>query len=252
MESLERLSPEAEAIYKQIGRERYDRLISDMRHIAKKFKERQQWHQDKLHNVPTPTTNDLKRLDQEVEELQQSKKLIMDDFSEVDPYAGLSKFKYIMKKYILLPSAIHPQSRLMNFMVLLQTCAFLYNAWVIPLRFCFHLYQTVENRYWWLVCDYTIDAIYIFDTLIIKPRMMFLDHAGIYEKGRRLTMKNYVVNGTFKVDLASLLPLELFYLVTGINGKSTLLRFQFLPLLQNTKNKVKMFQDTKIVALLPF
>ena len=137
MESLERLSPEAEAIYKQIGRERYDRLISDMRHIAKKFKERQQWHQDKLHNVPTPTTNDLKRLDQEVEELQQSKKLIMDDFSEVDPYAGLSKFKYIMKKYILLPSAIHPQSRLMNFMVLLQTCAFLYNAWVIPLRFCF-------------------------------------------------------------------------------------------------------------------
>merc|ERR1712049_67014 len=142
MESLERLSPEAEAIYKQIGQERYDRLISDMRHIAAKFKERQQWHQAKLHDPTTPTTNDLKRLDREVEELQKSKKLIMDDFSEVDPYAGLSKTKYILKKYILLPKAIHPQSILMNFMVLLQTCAFLYNAWAIPFRLCFHLYQT--------------------------------------------------------------------------------------------------------------
>lgn len=53
---------------------------------------------------------------------------------------------------------------------------------------------------------------------------MFLDNAGIYEEGRKLTIKNYVINGTFKVDLASLFPLELFYLVTGISGKTTLLR----------------------------
>ena len=164
----ERLSPEAEAIYKQIGRERYDRLISDMRHIAAKFKERQEWHQDKLTQAPTPTTMDLKRLDQEVEELRESKKLIMDDFSQKDPYAGLSRTKYILKKYILLPNAIHPQSKLMNCMVFLQTLAFLYNAWVIPLRFCFHLYQTVENRYWWLLADYICDGIYICDTLIIR------------------------------------------------------------------------------------
>ena len=225
MESFERLSPEAEAIYKKIGLQRYDKLVSDMRQIAAKFKERQQWHKDKLPNVPTPTAQDLKRLDREVEELQKSKKLIMDDFSEVDPYAGLSKTKYILKKYILLPNAIHPQSLLMNFMVLLQTCAFLYNAWAIPFRFCFHLYQTVGNRHWWLLCDYICDAIYIFDTMIIKPRTIFLDHAGIYEEDRKLTIKNYVANGTFKVDLASLFPLELLYLVTGINGKATLLRY---------------------------
>eukprot|EP00093_Oithona_nana_P009758 09758.XXX_496765_495461_1 [CDS] Oithona nana genome sequencing. len=60
--------------------------------------------------------------------------------------------------------------------------------------------------------------------MIIKPRMIFLDHAGIYEEDRKLTIKNYVANGTFKVDLASLFPLELLYLVTGINGKATLLR----------------------------
>ena len=70
MEPLERLSPEAEAIYKKIGLQRYNKLVSDMRQIAKKFKERQQWHKDKLPNVPTPTIQDLKRLDREVEELQ--------------------------------------------------------------------------------------------------------------------------------------------------------------------------------------
>ena len=68
MESFERLSPEAEAIYKKIGLQRYDKLVSDMRQIAAKFKERQQWHKDKLPNVPTPTAQDLKRLDREVEE----------------------------------------------------------------------------------------------------------------------------------------------------------------------------------------
>ena len=220
MEPLERLSPEAEAIYKKIGLQRYNKLVSDMRQIAKKFKERQQWHKDKLPNVPTPTIQDLKRLDREVEELQKSKKLIIDDFSEVDPDVEKSK----TGKYIFLPNSIHPQSKLMNFLVLLQTCAFLYNAWAIPFRFCFHLYQTVDNRYWWLLCDYVCDAIYVFDTLIIKPRIIFMDHAGVFEEERKLTIKNYVVNGTFKVDLASLCPLELFYLVTGINGKATLLR----------------------------
>ena len=55
-ENQERLSPEAEAIYKQIGQRKYERLLSEMRHIVRKFKERQQWHQDKLHIPPTPTT----------------------------------------------------------------------------------------------------------------------------------------------------------------------------------------------------
>ena len=78
---------------------------------------------------------ELKRLDQEVEQLHQSKHLIMDDFSEEDPYKNLTLSRYILRKYFLLPNAIHPQSKLMTFMIFLQTCAFLYNAWAIPLRF---------------------------------------------------------------------------------------------------------------------
>ena len=67
-----RLTPEAEVIYKQIGKQRYDNLVSQMRLIAAQFKERQEWHLAKLPNVPTPTISDLKRLDQRIEGIQKT------------------------------------------------------------------------------------------------------------------------------------------------------------------------------------
>lgn len=160
----------------------------------------------------------------EVEKLQDSKKLIVDDYSEEDPYKGLTLGQSILKKYILLPDAIHPQSKLMMSLVLLQTAAFLYNAWAIPLRFCFHIYQNSDNALYWAAADYSADGLYIFDTLIIQTRVQYLDEAGIYEKKRRLTAKNYVKNGSFKRDLLSLLPLDVFYWASGFTGRATLLR----------------------------
>ena len=105
------------------------------------------------------------KLDQEVEELQKSKKLITDDFSEKDPYEGLSMTMKFLKKYILLPNAIQPQSRFMIFLVFIQWCAFMYNAWSIPLRFSFHIYQTDENAMKWAFADYSMDLVYLFDTI---------------------------------------------------------------------------------------
>lgn len=97
----------------------------------------------------------------------------MDDFSEKDPYEGLGKWRKITKKYLLLPDAIHPQSKLMIFLVLLQTLAFLYNAWIIPLRFCYHIYQNEDTWLYWALADYICDAIYIFDMLVIKGPVIF-------------------------------------------------------------------------------
>ena len=59
-------------------------------------------------------------MDQEVEDLQKSKKLILDDFSEKDPYEGVPVYKKIVKKYFMLPYAIHPQSKLMILLVFIQ------------------------------------------------------------------------------------------------------------------------------------
>ena len=75
------------------------------------------------------------------------------------------------------------------------------------------------------MADYVCDGIYVFDTLVIRTRLQFLDEAGIYEKDRGKTIRNFIRGkGTFKVDLVSLLPLDLFYFVTGFTGRASLLR----------------------------
>ena len=92
----------------------------------------------------------------------------MDDFSEKDPYAGMSIGMKIIRKYFMLPHAIHPQSKLMILLVLIQWIALMYNAWAIPLRFCFHIYVTEDTAMYWLIADYSMDLIYIFDTVGMK------------------------------------------------------------------------------------
>ena len=40
----------------------------------------------------------------------------------------------------------------------------MYNAWAIPLRFCFHIYQSEETVMQWAIADYSIDLVYLLDT----------------------------------------------------------------------------------------
>ena len=51
----------------------------------------------------TPTTADLKALDEEVEQKLEKNALKLDDWSEEDPYAGMGAVERIFKKYIMLP-----------------------------------------------------------------------------------------------------------------------------------------------------
>merc|ERR1719192_2328958 len=76
----------------------------------------------------------------------------------------------------------------------------------------------------WLLGDYISDVVFWLDILVIKPRIMFLDRDGIYETDRKLCTKNYVKDGDFKVDLLSVIPFDIFYIFTGVNGTATLLR----------------------------
>jgi hypothetical protein len=171
----------------------------------------------------------------------------MDDFSEADPYHGMSWTRKFFKKYLMLPQAIHPQSNLMIGLIFLQTLAFLYNAWSIPLRFTFHIYQHDANWHYWAASDYFFDSIYILDTVVFRTRLMFLDTSGIYETKRKETIINFVKNGTFKKDILSLFPLDLFYLVTGFTGRATLLR---LPRLLRYYHFMDLFD--RLDAALPY
>ncbi|XP_046577928.1 cyclic nucleotide-gated cation channel beta-1-like isoform X2 [Haliotis rubra] len=115
---------------------------------------------------------------------------------------------------IRFPNTIEAQSKLYVGWLFLVMLAYMYNAWVIPLR-GFFPYQTADNVWYWLICDYTADLVYILDIAIFKVRIRFVNN-GIIECDRKLTKKNYMKKLMFKLDVCSLLPLDLLYLVPGV------------------------------------
>ena len=69
--------------------------------------------------------------------------------------------------------------------------------------------------------SYQIISIFL---AVIQTRVMFLDKFGIYESNRKETIKNFIKSKTFRLHMASLFPLDLFYLASGFVGRASLLR----------------------------
>ncbi|XP_055365814.1 cyclic nucleotide-gated cation channel beta-1-like [Betta splendens] len=114
------------------------------------------------------------------------------------------------------PASIDPFTNLTYVLwMFLVTLAWNWNAWFIPVRWAFP-YQTGENIYYWLLTDYLCDLIYILDITIFQPRLQFI-RGGDIVSDKKETRKNYIKTSRFKFDVASLVPLELFYFITGIN-----------------------------------
>ena len=94
------------------------------------------------------------------------------------------------------------------------------------------------------------DAVYLLDTLYFRHRVMYLDPSGIYETNRKLTLTNFIKQGTFKHDAFSLLPLDyIYYFAFGTEyyGWIALLR---LPKLARYHN-ISLFFD-RLDSSLPF
>ncbi|XP_027128342.1 cyclic nucleotide-gated cation channel beta-1 isoform X2 [Larimichthys crocea] len=114
------------------------------------------------------------------------------------------------------PASIDPFTNLMYVLwMLLVSLAWNWNAWFIPVRWAFP-YQTPNNIYYWLLTDYLCDLIYILDITIFQPRLQFV-RGGDIVCDKKDMRKNYMKTRRFKFDVASLVPLELFYFKTGIN-----------------------------------
>ncbi|XP_076589628.1 uncharacterized protein LOC143322365 isoform X2 [Chaetodon auriga] len=114
------------------------------------------------------------------------------------------------------PASIDPFTNLMYVLwMLLVSLAWNWNAWFIPVRWAFP-YQTPDNIYYWLLTDYLCDLIYILDITIFQPRLQFV-RGGDIVCDKKEMRKNYMKTTRFKFDVASLVPLELFYFKTGIN-----------------------------------
>uniref|UniRef100_A0AAQ4PFG2 Cyclic nucleotide gated channel subunit beta 1b n=1 Tax=Gasterosteus aculeatus aculeatus TaxID=481459 RepID=A0AAQ4PFG2_GASAC len=114
------------------------------------------------------------------------------------------------------PASIDPFTNLMYVLwMLLVSLAWNWNAWFIPVR-CSFPYQTPDNIYYWLLTDYLCDLIYILDITVFQPRLQFVRGGDIVCEKKDMR-KNYMTTRRFKFDVASLVPLELFYFKTGIN-----------------------------------
>uniref|UniRef100_T1GMQ1 Cyclic nucleotide-binding domain-containing protein n=1 Tax=Megaselia scalaris TaxID=36166 RepID=T1GMQ1_MEGSC len=108
---------------------------------------------------------------------------------------------------------LDPQGKFYISWLCVVSLSFLYNAWVIPLRATFP-FQTPENTNTWLTCDFIADTIYLLDLVFVKHRVMYL-FEGFWVKDKNLTRKNYMRKLQFKLDILSLLPLDLLYFVLG-------------------------------------
>ncbi|XP_060782743.1 cyclic nucleotide-gated cation channel beta-1-like [Neoarius graeffei] len=95
------------------------------------------------------------------------------------------------------------------------TLAWNWNVWMIPVRWAFH-YDVNGSLYLWLIADYLCDAIYIVDILLFQPRLQFI-RGGDVVTDKKEMRANYMKHLRFKLDVVSLLPLELFYLLDGVN-----------------------------------
>uniref|UniRef100_A0A3B5A022 Cyclic nucleotide gated channel subunit beta 1b n=1 Tax=Stegastes partitus TaxID=144197 RepID=A0A3B5A022_9TELE len=114
------------------------------------------------------------------------------------------------------PASIDPFTNLMYVLwMFLVSLAWNWNVWFIPVRWAFP-YQTPDNIYYWLLTDYLCDLIYILDITIFQPRLQFV-RGGDIVCDKKDMRKNYMKTRRFKFDVASLVPLELFYFKTGIN-----------------------------------
>ncbi|XP_035645772.1 cyclic nucleotide-gated cation channel beta-1-like isoform X2 [Oncorhynchus keta] len=119
------------------------------------------------------------------------------------------------------PASIDPFTNLVYVLWLFfVTLAWNWNMWLIPVRWAFP-YQTPSNIYLWLLTDYLCDLIYILDILVFQPRLQFVRSGDIVFDKKDMRV-NYMKTFRFKMDVISLVPLELLYFKTGINP---LLRF---------------------------
>ncbi|KAL0968544.1 hypothetical protein UPYG_G00268220 [Umbra pygmaea] len=119
------------------------------------------------------------------------------------------------------PASIDPFTNLVYVLWLFfVTLAWNWNVWMIPVRWAFP-YQTPENIHLWLITDYLCDLIYILDILVFQTRLQFV-RSGDIVFDKTDMRKNYMKTFRFKMDVISLVPLELLYFKTGINP---LLRF---------------------------
>lgn len=99
------------------------------------------------------------------------------------------------------------------FWLLILALSFNWNCWFIPLR-CVFPFQNSNNIKYWMIIDYMCDICYLLDIFVFQPRLQFIKGGDIVTE-RKQTRKNYWESTKFRLDVASVMPLDLLYIVFG-------------------------------------
>ncbi|KAK1876528.1 Cyclic nucleotide-gated cation channel alpha-3 [Dissostichus eleginoides] len=90
-----------------------------------------------------------------------------------------------------------------------------YNMMFLVARACFNELQ-YKNTTLWMVLDYFSDGFYVLDTLM-RARTGFLEQ-GLLVKDTKVLKEKYIKTRQFKLDVISLLPTDIMFLLIGINN----------------------------------
>ncbi|RUS77337.1 hypothetical protein EGW08_014891 [Elysia chlorotica] len=202
-----------------------------MHELVRAFSSRTQRAKKKISQPPTPSSesdfdahsavsgDDQTTETRNIRSFLPSESRASDAMSHENPehFVGVWHCKVKMPRWLKklrFPTTIEPHSKIYVSWLFLVTLAFMYNAIVIPLRGVFP-YQTEHNVHYWMCADYLCDAIYLMDIIFFKSRLRFINN-GVVELDKKEVRKNYTRKLAFKLDLASLTPLDLFYFLEGV------------------------------------
>ncbi|XP_072492773.1 cyclic nucleotide-gated channel beta-1 isoform X2 [Notamacropus eugenii] len=166
------------------------------------------------------------------------------------------KFKRRPLKMCRFPQSIDPLTNLMYILWLFfVVMAWNWNCWLIPVRWAFP-YETPENIHLWLMMDYLCDLIYFLDITVFQMRLQFVKGGDIITDKKEMR-NNYLKSQRFKMDMISLLPLDLLYLKVGVNSLLRLPRclkymafFEFNNRLESILSKAYVYRVIRTTAYL--
>ncbi|XP_060517938.1 cyclic nucleotide-gated cation channel beta-1 isoform X2 [Cylas formicarius] len=188
-----------------------------IRHLVDAFSTRAHAARQRLEGLETPSTLSSTETDEtQSPEISKKPRLSIsfsDKYIEELSTSDKGDRTGCFWKFLYRTEIIDPNGKMYITWMCVVTMAVLYNIWVIPLRSTFP-YQTSKNRLWWMAFDYVADIIYILDIIIVQPRIKYLNE-GFWVSDAKLLRQNYVKNKHFKLDLVSLLPLDIFYVFYG-------------------------------------
>ena len=122
-------------------------------------------------------------------------------------------------------------------------CDDLYHCWTIIFRIAFLDESTLTRSVIaFLVFDYLIDLVYIFD-IIISGRISFLQN-GILVQDVKMVAFTYLFTRAFYIDLLAILPVDFLYIAFGVTPALRLVRLIKVYKLLKVKTSVESMSSS--------